>query len=127
MPGGKNNINGTDGKIFVKGDTRINKAGRPKKMNLERYLRKVLLEKVDDKTAINRILIKLRDQAIAGDIRAAELLLDRAFGKAKQIIEPTKPFMIMGIQYIVPPNGEIDKDKTDAEAARSLGSAEVIP
>ena len=31
MPGGYSNINGTDGKLFVKGDARLNRLGRPKR------------------------------------------------------------------------------------------------
>lgn len=120
MPGGKGNINGTDGKLFVKGDARINKLGRPKKMNLEPLLRKVLMGRVNNKAALTGILMKLRDMALAGDIRAAELLLDRAFGKAKQVIDSSTPFQITGITYIN--NGNIDQ--THSEATRSLGSPE---
>lgn len=124
MPGGKNQITGKDGKLLVPGDARINRLGRPKKMNLESLLRKVLMGRVKNQSALKGILIKLRDMALAGDIRAAELLLDRAFGKAKQTIEPTGPFAIIGIQYIVPDNG--NNNKTDPEAARSMGSAEEV-
>jgi hypothetical protein len=119
MPGGKNNINGKDGKLFVKGVARLNRLGRPKKMNLERLLRKVLMERVDNQAAIQGILTKLRDKALAGDIRAAELLLDRAFGKAKQTIESSSPFMITGIQYIIQ-NNHRDSDQTHVEATRSV-------
>lgn len=122
MPGGKNNINGRDGKLFVKGDARLNRLGRPKKMNLEGLLRKVLMGRVNNQAALKGILIKLRDLALAGDIRAAELLLDRAFGKAKQTIESSSPFMITGITYIQQNNG--NSNKADPEAGRSLGSPE---
>jgi hypothetical protein len=124
MPGGKNQITGKDGKLFKAGDSRINLLGRPRKMNLEKLLRKVLMERIGNQAAIKGILIKLRDQALAGDIRAAELLLDRAFGRAKQTLEPTGPFAIIGIQYIVPNNG--DSNKADPEATRSVGSAEEV-
>lgn len=122
MPGGRNNINGTDGKLFVKGDSRINTLGRPKKLNLDKYLRKVLMEKVNDIPAIKGILMKLRDQALDGDVRSAEMLLERAFGKAKQPIETSGPFAIIGIQYIVPENG--NSNKTDSETTRSLECTE---
>lgn len=118
MPGGKNNINGSDGKLFVKGDARLNRLGRPKKMNLERLLRKVLMERVNNQAALKGILIKLRDLALEGDIRAAELLLDRAFGKAKQTIESASPFMITGITYIQQNYG--NSDQTHVEAGRSV-------
>ncbi|MEI6048838.1 MAG: hypothetical protein WCS03_08060 [Bacteroidota bacterium] len=122
MPGGKNNINGRDGKLFVKGDARLNRLGRPKKMNLEGLLRKVLMGRVNNQAALKGILIKLRDQALAGDIRAAELLLDRAFGKAKQVIDSSTPFQITGITYIQQNNGNYNK--ADPEATRSMGSIE---
>jgi hypothetical protein len=122
MPGGKNNIAPTDGKLFKVGDARINRLGRPKKMNLDKLLRKVLMGRVNSQAALKGILIKLRDMALAGDIRAAELLLDRAFGKAPQKIESSTPFMFTGITYIQQNYG--DSNKTDTEAARSVGSIE---
>ena len=124
MPAGYGQITGKDGKLFVKGDARVNRLGRPKKMNLEPLLRKVLMGRVNRKAALTGILIKLRDMALAGDIRASELLLDRAFGKAKQVIDTSTPFMITGITYIQQNNG--NSDQTDPEAARSLGSAEEV-
>lgn len=114
MPGGKGNITGADGKLFVKGDARLNLLGRPKKMNLERLLRKVLLEKIDDRKALEGILIKLRDMALAGDIRAAELLLDRAFGKPKTTVETTGRLAVVQIQYIIP-GDDGHNNQTDAE------------
>jgi hypothetical protein len=119
MPGGKNQITGKDGKLFTATDARINRLGRPKKMNLERLLKKVLLEKIDDRKALEGILIKLRDMALAGNIRAAELLLDRCFGKAKATNELTRPIVITAIQYILPDGNQV---KADAEATFSLGS-----
>ena len=116
--------------MFKPGDARINRLGAPRKMNLEKLLRKVLMEKIDDQTAIKKILIKLRDQAIDGDIRSAELLLDRAFGKPKQTSsEQQRPFAVIGIQYITPTattDGIITIDnKTHGEAAPGLGSIEI--
>lgn len=124
MPGGKNNIVHSDGKKFTADDIRINRLGRPKKMNLERLLRKVLMERVNDETALKGILTKLRDMAMNGDIRAAELLLDRAFGKPKQTVEATRPLAIVGIQYVLP-NESADHNKTYIEAASGMGVIEV--
>lgn len=125
MPGGNKNITGKDGKLFTATDSRINRLGRPRKMNLERLLKKVLMEKVNNQAALKGILMKLRDMALKGDIRAAELLLDRAFGKAKMTIDSSAPFVITGITYIQQ-NNIIDgnSNKTDPEATRGLGSPE---
>lgn len=63
-----------------------NPKGRPKKIpNLEKLLAEVLGEEKNGVTAIEAILKRLRVQAAAGSIRAAELLLDRAYGKPHQV------------------------------------------
>ena len=65
-----------------------NPNGRPKKLpELDKLLADVLGEEKDGVTAAEAILKKLRAMAAAGNIRAAELLLDRGYGKAKQTIE----------------------------------------
>lgn len=93
-------------------------------MNLEPLLKKVLMAKVNNKAAIVRILEKLTDMALKGDIKAAELLIDRAYGKPKQQGIPGRSMGIVQIQYVLPENG--NSYKADSEAARSLGSAEVV-
>lgn len=65
-----------------------NPAGRPKKLpELRELLANVLGDEKDGKTAAEAILMALRAKATKGDVRAAELLLDRAYGKAKQDID----------------------------------------
>jgi hypothetical protein len=64
-----------------------NPAGRPKLPNLQEILAKVLGDEKDEKSAAEAILAAMRSKAIRGDVRAAELLLDRAYGKAKLDIE----------------------------------------
>jgi len=84
MAGGKGKITAADGKPFVKDDPRINKAGRPLKLpDLDRLLVEVLGEEVNGKQALKLMLIALRKKANAGDVRANELLLDRAYGKLR--------------------------------------------
>ncbi len=74
-------------KPFTKNDPRINKKGRPTKLpHLEALLANVLGEEKDGKTAAEAILMALRGKATRGDVRAAEVLLDRAYGKVKQDI-----------------------------------------
>jgi len=65
-----------------------NPAGRPKKLpELRELLANVLGDEKDGKTAAEAILMALRAKATKGDVRAAELLLDRAYGKPKQDID----------------------------------------
>jgi hypothetical protein len=75
-------------KPFKKGQSG-NPNGRPKKLpELDKLLADVLGEEnANGITAAEAILKKLRAMAAAGNIRAAELLLDRGYGKAKQTIE----------------------------------------
>jgi|GEM_PF-1958397 len=76
----------TVGNRFLPGETG-NKLGRPPKMpNLDRYLAHLLKEKEGDETAIMQILRQLVEQAKQGNLRAIEMLLDRAYGKPKQTI-----------------------------------------
>jgi hypothetical protein len=72
---------------FKKGQSG-NPNGRPKKIpELRELLATVLGDEKEGKTAAQAILMALRAKAIRGDVRAAELLLDRAYGKVKTDIE----------------------------------------
>jgi hypothetical protein len=72
---------------FVKGKSG-NPKGAPRKIpNLDLMLADVLGEDKDGIEAAKAILMAMRSKAIKGDVRAAELLLDRAYGKAKQYVE----------------------------------------
>ena len=65
-----------------------NGGGRPKKLpQLDVLLDSVLGEEKDGISAAEAILKALRMKASKGDVRAAEVLLDRAYGKPKQSIE----------------------------------------
>lgn len=79
MPGG--NIKGK-GRPFVKGDSRINRHGRPKKLpELDTLLIEVLGREVSGSTELHLVIEALLKKAKAGDVRSAELLLDRYYGK----------------------------------------------
>lgn len=70
-----------------KGGKSPNPAGRPRKLpELDKLLADVLGEEKDGITAAEAILKALRLKAAKGDVRAIEVLLDRAYGKAKQEI-----------------------------------------
>ena len=75
------------GKGFDKHPERINRKGRPKLPDLREAMAKVLAEEKDGMSALEAILKALRVKATKGDVRAAQELLDRGFGKAKQTIE----------------------------------------
>ena len=78
MSRGYKKIGPDDGKPFVKGDKRINRQGRPPKLP---ELDVLLAETLSDKDAMRLILLALIKKAKAGDVRAAELLMDRGWGK----------------------------------------------
>jgi hypothetical protein len=86
MPSGRPEIY-KDAKPFKKGDSRINKNGRPKLPDLKEAMAKLFNEGKDGKSALDKILKALEAKAAKGDVRAAQELMDRAFGKAKQSIE----------------------------------------
>jgi len=87
-----------------------NPAGRPKLPNLQEILAKVLGDEKDEKSAAEAILAAMRSKAIRGDVRAAELLLDRAYGKAKLDIELEGSF-----NTVIMPQ-PLTKKATDPEA-----------
>ena len=81
-----------------------NPKGRPKKIpELRELLANVLGDEKDGKTAAEAILMALRNKAIKGDVRAAELLLDRAYGKARQDFD-----MNIGITEVLRPKAPED-------------------
>jgi hypothetical protein len=85
MSGRRGKIRQEDGVPFTKGDTRINRVGRPKKLlDLDALLIDVLGELVNKTVAMKAVLLALHKEAISGDVQAAEVLLDRGYGKLKQ-------------------------------------------
>lgn len=71
---------------FKKGQSG-NPKGRPKMPNIKKALAKVLSEEKDGMQAVEAVLKALRAKAVKGDVRAAQELFDRAYGKSKQISE----------------------------------------
>lgn len=82
MAGGKGKITPR----WKKGESG-NPKGRPKLPDLKEALQNILGETKDGKTALDAIFMALRAKAAKGDVRAAELLMDRAYGKSKQTID----------------------------------------
>lgn len=79
-------------KPFQKG-TIPNPNGRPKKIpELDKILAEVLgAENKEGITEAQRIIEALKIKAQRGDVRAAEVLLDRGYGKPKQDIKVETP------------------------------------
>jgi ribosomal protein S8 len=76
-----------DGKRFQSGESG-NPNGRPRKLpELDVILADVLSEEQNGISAAMAILLAVRSKAVKGDIRAAEVLLDRGYGKPKQTID----------------------------------------
>lgn len=72
---------------FKKGQSG-NPKGKPRKLpQIDVILADVLGEEKDGIDAAKAILMALRLKATKGDVRAAEILLDRAYGKAKQTVD----------------------------------------
>lgn len=90
------------------GDDRQNKKGRPRKLpELDKLLDKVLGGEIE----MEAILTAMYKRALKGDIRAAELLLERGYGKVKQsvdskIVAETKIIVTYdgGINNLIAPN-----------------------
>jgi len=88
-------------KPFKKGQSG-NPNGRPKKLpELDKLCADVLGEEKDGITAAEAILKKLRSMASQGNIRAAELLLDRAYGKARSSVDITSDGNAMPAPVII--------------------------
>lgn len=69
---------------YEKGETG-NPLGRPKKIpEIDDLLADVLSKEVKGESVAKKIIEALQKQAIKGNVRAAEVLLDRAYGKVKQ-------------------------------------------
>lgn len=82
------NKNGTPANLIPakKGEVRNPKGRPPKLPGIDKLLDEVLGEEKDNVTAAKIVLLKLRKMAMDGNVRAAEILLERAYGKPKQNI-----------------------------------------
>ena len=93
----------------VKGERR-NPKGRPKLPDIKAILEEVLGETKDGMTAAEALMKKLRSMGAAGNLKAIEMLLDRAYGKPKQTIDTN----------IVSAPTITVLDKADAEALKKF-------
>jgi hypothetical protein len=76
------------GKGFDNYPEHINKKGRPKKLPpLDKLLADVLGTDGESKSEAEKIIEALMVKALKGDTRAAEILLERGYGKVKQELD----------------------------------------
>ena len=79
-----------DGSTPFKPGQSGNPSGRPKKLpKIDDLLQDILGSEEDSSSEAHAILKSLVTQAKKGNVKAAEILLDRAYGKAKQSIDHT--------------------------------------
>ena len=87
-------------KPFKKNDPRINRNGRPPVLpDLKEAMAKLLSGDKDGKTALESVLDALYNKALKGDVRAAQELMDRGFGKSQQNIT-TKEEQVIKYQNV---------------------------
>lgn len=84
MPGGRGKIRPEDRTNgFEKRPEAINRNGAPRKLpDLDKILADVLGKEDKGRTAAEMIIEALKSKAYKGDVRAAEVLMDRAYGKS---------------------------------------------
>lgn len=61
-----------------------NPQGRPKLPDIREAMALMLSEEKQGLNALQAVLMALRNKAVKGDVRAAQILLDRAYGSAVQ-------------------------------------------
>ena len=76
-------------KPFKKNDPRINKKGAPKLPELKQAMAKILGGEDGGITELEEVLQALKAEAKKGNVRAAQELLDRAYGRPQQSIDHT--------------------------------------
>lgn len=99
-------------KPFQKGDDeRRNKDGRPKKLpELDELIADVLGDESSGESAAKQILTALYKKAVKGDIRAAEVLLNRGYGLPKQTVHNTGSMTVVTNYNLQPGNDPLPDD-----------------
>ena len=99
--------NGGTLNIREKGDPALPGAGRPKKLpeSAEKLLEEFMMDVKpgEERTAMERMAMVLRKKAVAGDLKAIDMIFDRIYGKPKQDVNVTKTekqIIIIGGQRI---------------------------
>ena len=102
---------GKNGGKLKTGGTNPN-AGRPKMPDLREAVAAVLADEKDGVTALDAVLKKLRQLAVQGNLKAADMLLDRAYGKPAQTLNTTDEHgNAMPLQIVIKvPSAELPAD-----------------
>ncbi len=84
---------------------------------LDEYLAEILTEEKEGTNGLMVILKALRAKAAKGDVKAAALLLDRAFGKAAMVIDVNAniPVVFNEVIYKKPEAEQGDDDEQDGQ------------
>lgn len=84
MPGGYKNIKGSDGNTFSSTNQPGNQGRKKKIPDLDRLLADVLGSENPGATEVHAVLEALLKQAKKGNVNAATVILNRAYGMPKQ-------------------------------------------
>ena len=88
-------------KPFVKGQSG-NPKGRPKYPDINESLANALAKEEDGKTMLQQIFDSMVKRAIKGDVKAADFLISRGYGKADQRIQLDGQLPVQTIIQIIP-------------------------
>lgn len=107
-----------------------NPNGRPRKIpGIDEIMSKVLSEETDGITAAEQVFRAVLKQAIAGNLHAAEMLWNRAYGKPKEAIQQDNELQITIVRE--PDDLTTDELRAELDRARDIiqqgkaGNAEV--
>jgi len=119
MPNPENVIG--KGNRWKKGESG-NPKGRPKIPDLREAMSRLLAEEKGDLNALDAILKALFKRALSGDVRAAQELLDRGYGKAQQTIAHSGELAILQPAKFVIDEGSQDAPEADRSPAGAYRS-----
>jgi len=98
---------------YKKGESGNPKGRPPVLPDLKAAIARCLAKEKDGLTALDTILDALGKRAAKGDVRAAQELMDRGFGKSTQIIAATIGSTKKDISDIFPTEEELNEEKKD--------------
>lgn len=85
----KKGKSGNPARQFTSENQPLNKGPKRQLPELKELVAKVLGNEVNDVTVAEAILMMLAKKSLAGDLKAADMILDRSYGKPTQVVENT--------------------------------------